>query len=31
MILGDTKEIDMEFLRQIGEVEVVSSEEIFGY
>ncbi len=31
MILGDTKEIDMEFLRQIGEVEMVSSEDIFGY
>lgn len=31
MILGDTEDIDMEYLRSIGEVEIVSAEEIFGF
>ncbi len=31
MVLGDTNDIDMEHLRKVGPVEVVSAEEIFGY
>ena len=30
-ILGDTKDLDMAFLRSLGPVKVVSLEEIFGY
>ena len=30
-ILGDVKDMDMDFLRTLGPVKVVSSEEIFGY
>ena len=30
-ILGDVKDLDMDFLRTLGPVEVLSQEEIFGY
>lgn len=30
-ILGDIKDLDTEFLKTLGEVKVLSSEEIFGY
>ena len=30
-ILGDPKDLDMDFLRTLGPVKVVSLEEIFGY
>ena len=30
-ILGDTKDLDMEFLKTLGPVKQVSLEEIFGY
>ena len=30
-ILGDTKDLDMNFLRTLGPVKVVTPEEIFGY
>ena len=30
-ILGDVKDLDMDFLRTLGPVKVVSSEEMFGY
>ena len=30
-ILGDTQDLDMDFLRSLGPVKVVSLEEIFGY
>jgi predicted Zn-dependent peptidase len=30
-ILGDIKDLDMNFLRTLGPVRVVSQEEIFGY
>ncbi len=30
-ILGDTKDLDMNFLKTLGPVKQVSLEEIFGY
>ena len=30
-VLGDPKEIDMQFLSTLGPVKILSSEEIFGY
>lgn len=30
-ILGDIKDLDTEYLRSLGEIKVVSQEEIFGY
>ena len=30
-ILGDIKDLDMNFLRTLGPVRTVSQEEIFGY
>ncbi|MDE6569527.1 MAG: hypothetical protein K2K43_02765, partial [Alistipes sp.] len=30
-ILGDIKDLDTKYLRTLGPVKVVSSEEIFGY
>ena len=30
-ILGDAKDLDMEFLRTLGPVEIVSQKTIFGY
>jgi hypothetical protein len=30
-ILGDTKDLDMAYLKTLGPVETVSLEEIFGY
>ena len=30
-ILGDTKDLDMAFLRTLGPVKIVTLEEIFGY
>jgi predicted Zn-dependent peptidase len=30
-ILGDTKDLDMDFLRTLGPVKIVTLEEIFGY
>jgi len=30
-ILGDTKDLDMNYLKQIGNVRILSQEEIFGY
>lgn len=30
-ILGDVKDLDMNYLKTLGEVEIVSLEEIFGY
>lgn len=31
LILGDSKELDMDFLKSLGEVHEVSTETIFGY
>ena len=31
IILGDVNELDMERLKQIGKVHILSLEEIFGY
>ena len=31
MILGDEKDLDMNYLRSLGKVSMVSQEEIFGY
>lgn len=31
MILGDQKDVDLNYLRTLGEVKFVSQEEIFGY
>ena len=31
MILGDTDDIDLNYLSTVGKVERVSAEEIFGY
>ena len=30
-ILGDTKDLDMEALKKIGPVTILTQEEIFGY
>ena len=30
-ILGDTKDLDMAYLRTLGPVKIVSLEEVFGY
>ena len=30
-ILGDKRDLDMKYLRSIGEVTLLSQEEIFGY
>ncbi|MCC8144020.1 MAG: insulinase family protein [Tannerellaceae bacterium] len=30
-ILGDTKDLDMDYLQQIGNIKILSQEEIFGY
>lgn len=30
-ILGDTRELDMEFLETLGPVQVLTQEELFGY
>ena len=31
IILGDPKELDMESLKKIGPVHLLTTEEIFGY
>ena len=31
VILGDRNDIDMEYLKTLGPVEIVSQETIFGY
>jgi len=31
MILGDEKQVDMEFLKSIGDVEILDLETLFGY
>ena len=30
-VLGDTKDLDMNFLRTLGPVKILSLEDIFGY
>ena len=30
-ILGDTKDLDMAFLKTLGPVKILSLEDIFGY
>ena len=30
-IVGDVRDLDLDFLRTLGPVEVLSLEEIFGY
>jgi len=30
-ILGDVKDLDMDFLRTLGPVKIVTPEEMFGY
>ena len=31
MIIGDTKSLDMKYLKKIGKVKIMKLETIFGY